>query len=143
LLIGYMFMGRGFAHVGLAPFYVGELVLLFGLIATAYAFVRLKLRVHLSPIVWLLFGFMVLGAVRTVPYLGAYGFDALRDAVLWGYATFALMSYALADRWVAVGAMRLYGWVVPVFALWLPISWYLFQGLAASIDPTALGSEVP
>ena len=143
LLAGYMFMGRGFAHVGVPPLYVGEAVLFIGLIATAYAFVRLKLRLHLSPIVWLLLAFMVWGLARTVPYLGTYGTNALRDAVLWGYATFALMLYALADRGLVLRAMAVYGAVVPAFAVWLPICFNLFLVLGASIDPNELGSDIP
>ena len=120
LLTGYMFLGRGFAHVGRAPIYVGEVVLFVGLIVTPVAFARLRHRPRLLPLVWLLIGFMVLGMWRTVPYLGIYGVDALRDAVLWGYGVFALMVYVLADRAVVLRALQLYGWVVPVFALWLP-----------------------
>ena len=143
LLVGYMFMGRGFAHVGVPPIYVGEVVLFIGLIATTFAFVRLKLPIHPSPIFWLLVAFMALGLVRTVPYLGAYGVDALRDAVLWGYAVFALMLYVLLERSALGGALRLYGWIVPVFALWLPIAWYLFQGIGGNIDPAELGTDIP
>ena len=143
LLVGYMFMGRGFAHVGVPPIYVGEVVLLIGLVATAYAFRRSKVHAQSLPVVWLLLGFIVLGFARTVPYLGVHGFDALRDAVLWGYALFAVMIYLLADRARAVGALRLYGWVVPVFALWLPIAFNLFVALSGSIDPNELGSNVP
>ncbi|MEP7081434.1 MAG: hypothetical protein ABI841_00505 [Chloroflexota bacterium] len=143
LLAGYMFLGRGFAHLGMPPIYVGEVVLLIGLIATAIAWVRLRLRPRLSLVVWLLIGFMVLGLARTLPYVGMYGVDALRDAVLWGYVVFALIIYVLADRMVALGALRLYGWVVPVFALWLPIAFNIFLVLSASIGPDDRGSNVP
>ena len=143
LLVGYMFMGRGFAHVGVPPLYVGEVVLFIGLITTAVAFVRLKLRVSLSPIVWLLLAVMGWGLARTVPYLPVYGVDALRDAVLWGYATFALMIYVLVDRGVLDRAFRGYGVVVPVFALWLPICFNIFLVVGASIDPNDLGSDIP
>ena len=67
VLAGYMFLGRGFAHVGMRPIFVGEVVLVLGLLATGYAIVRLRLRPAPSPIVWLLLAFMVLGAARTVP----------------------------------------------------------------------------
>ena len=143
LLAGYMFMGRGFAHLGRPPVYVGEVVLFGGLVATAVAFVRLRLRLRLSPVVLLLLGLMVLGFARTVPYLGIYGVDALRDGVLWGYAVFALMIYVLADPAMVLGALRLYGWVVPVFALWLPISYSTFAVLGAGIQADELGSNVP
>jgi O-antigen ligase/polysaccharide polymerase Wzy-like membrane protein len=143
LLVGYMFLGRGFAHVGRPPIYIGEIVLVIGVICTGVALIKLRLRPAPSRIVWLLLAFMALGAARTIPYLGVYGVDALRDAVLWGYAVFALMMFVLAERTLLLNAMRLYGWVVPVFALWLPISWNLFDALSATIDPNAQGSTVP
>jgi hypothetical protein len=83
----------------------------------------------------LLLAFAALGAVRTLPYVGRYGLDALRDGVLWGYAGFALIVYLLVDREVLLRALRLYGWGVPIFALWLPISWNLFAAASADIDP--------
>ena len=133
LLAGYMFMGRGLAQLGWRPVHAGEVVLFLGLLAAADAFFRLRLRPTLSPVVWLLLGFMVLGFARTVPYLGVYGADALRDAVLWGYAVFALMIYVVADRAIALGAMRLYGWVVPVFAAWLPFGLFTSDDMAVHI----------
>jgi len=143
LLAGYMFLGRGFAHLGRSPIFVGEIVLVVGLIATAVAIVRRRPHLRLSLVASLLLGFMVLGSVRTVPYLGVFGVDALRDAVLWGYAAFALMIYVLADRAIVLGALRVYGWVVPVFAFWLPISYSLFVVLSANIQADELGSNVP
>jgi hypothetical protein len=143
LLLGYMFMGRGFAHLGRPPLYVGEIVLLLGLVATGYAIARLRLRIAMSAILWLLVAFMALGLARTVPYLGVYGTDALRDAVLWGYGLFALMVYVLVDRDVMLRAWRGYGWVVPVFALWLPICWNVFRALSVDIDPANPGQYIP
>ena len=143
LLAGYMFLGRGFAHLGMRPIFVGEVVLVLGLIATTFAIVRLRLRPVPSRIVWLLLAFMVLGVARTVPYLGVNGVDALRDAVLWGYAVFALMIYVLADRTLLLTTMRAYGWVVPIFALWLPISWNIFVLEYQNIDVNKLGSFTP
>jgi hypothetical protein len=143
LLLGYMFLGRGFAHLGFPPFYVGEAVLLLGLIATGLAVIAFRIRTPLSPVHWILLGFVALGVARTVPYLGLYRFDALRDAVLWGYAAFALMVYALADRAVVLNALRAYWWVVPVFAIWLPIAFNIFVVLSAGIQPDERGSEIP
>jgi len=138
-----MFLGRGFAHVGLPPLYVGEVVLFLGLLAAAVVIVRTRPRAVGSKIVWLLLAFMALGLIRTVPYLGQYGIDALRDGVLWGYAAFALIVYLLADRAVVTGAFRLYGWVVPAFAIWLPISLIVSNAMAGQIDPSAPGADVP
>lgn len=143
LLLGYMFMGRGFAHLGVRPVYVGEVVLAFGFLATGVAVMKLRLRYRPTLPEWLLIAFMALGAARTIPYLPQYGIDALRDAVLWGYGFFALFIVVLADRRWVTGALRAYGWVVPVFALWLPISWNLFRMLSVDIDPANPGRVVP
>jgi hypothetical protein len=126
LLAGYMLLGRGFAHLGAPPLYLGEFVLGLGLLATAYAAVRLRLLFARSWIAILLVLIMTLGLVRTVPYLGTYGVNALRDAVLWGYGSFALMIYVLADRTWLDRSARLYGVMVPLFAAWVPIAYHVF-----------------
>lgn len=143
LLTGYMFLGRGFAHLGLPPLYVGEIVLGLGILAAAATLVRVRPERRTNPVIWLLLAFMAWGAIRTVPYLGAYGVDALRDAVLWGYALFALVIYVVLDRPATLRAFRAYGHVVPLFALWLPISWTVFGILYPQIDATRPGEVIP
>lgn len=138
LLAGYMFLGRGFAHLGLPPLYLGEIVLGAGLLATALAVVRLRLRIARSWVAVLLVLFMLLGLSRTVPYVGKYGVDALRDAVLWAYGAFALFILVLADREWLLGAKRVFGVVVPIFAAWLPIAWIAF-GWYRQFIPVAPG----
>jgi hypothetical protein len=143
LLVGYMFLGRGFAHVGIGPVYVGDGILFLGVTTAAFVAIRAHVRAPVTWTVALLLAFAVLGALRTLPYLGTYGIDALRDGALWGYAAFALIVYLLADRALLLSAFRLYGWVVPIFALWLPISWNLFATSSAAIDPSRPGSVIP
>jgi len=81
-------------------------------------------------------------ALRTVPYVGTYGFDALRDGATWGYAVFAL---AVSVSVVAVHFARLaaaYRLLIPVFLAWLPVAAALtlvFEPLV----PRAPGSDVP
>jgi hypothetical protein len=86
LLIGYAFLGRGLAHVGAPPVYVGEMAVGLALLTLA---IRLG-RLSFGPFEWLIIAFMLWGAARTLPFYGTYGQDSLRDAVLWGYAVFAL-----------------------------------------------------
>ena len=143
ILAGYMFMGRGFAHIAIGPIFVGDWVLLLGILATAYAVVRTGVRVKIGWTVALLVAFMGLGAIRTVPYLGSYGMDALRDGVLWGYGLFALIVFVLADRSWLRAAGRVYGAVIPVFAIWLPICLAIFTASQQGIDPTRPGSNHP
>ena len=51
LLMGYAFLGRGFAHLGVPPVYLGEMVLALGLVATATAAVRSRLQISRSWLV--------------------------------------------------------------------------------------------
>lgn len=143
LLAGYMFMGRGFAHLGLPPIYLGEVVLALGLLASGFAIVRLGIRARRSAIVGLVLLFMAWGVARTVPYLGTYGADSLRDAILWGYAFFALFIFLLADRTWVSRALRAYGLILPVFALWLPIAWNIFLVLGRDISNQTPGAIIP
>jgi hypothetical protein len=143
LLLGYMFFGRGFAHISVGPVFIGDVVMLIG-IATAIPVVwKTRGASYRTLAVGLLVAFMVLGAGRTLPYVGTYGTDSLRDGVLWGYGLFALIVVALADRWATAAAFSAYRWILPVFAAWLPISYFLFTALSADIDPNRPGAVVP
>lgn len=89
VLLGYALGGRGFAYWGVNPLFIGEITLLIGV------FVLLKLNVlprllsmrALLPLIL----FMLWGAVCTIPHLDAYKKDAIRDAVVWGYGTYAFI----------------------------------------------------
>ena len=154
LLTGYAFAGRGFAHLGVPPLYLGEFVLALGLVATAVAAVRSKLQLSRSRLVVVLLVFMVLGLIRTVPYLRTYGADALRDGTLWGYAIFALMLFALLDRDWVLRLFKLYGYMAVVFLFWGPVAYFIFVNYTVQVSPgsfifvntiipNAPGSDVP
>lgn len=83
---GYAFLGRGFAYLGVPPFYVGELLLSLGLVALLIA--RGLGRAYRSPLFLPLVAVLLLGVASTVPHLQQYGLTALRDAAIWGYAVF-------------------------------------------------------
>lgn len=137
LLAGYMFLGRGFAHIPVGPVYVGDVVLALGIVSAALVLfgtdrsaASSRLR-HPHPVVVVLIAFMVLGAARTVPYISTEGINALRDAVLWGYGAFALIIYLIADRATLEKGLRAYASIVPVFALWLPVSYWIWSSFLA------------
>src|SRR5437667_1011352 len=88
-LLGYALGGRGFAYAGIPPIFVGEAVLIFGLIA--FALTRGWPSVMRLPQVVALLPLVVWGIVRLIPGIGQWGIVALRDAVIWGYAAFALV----------------------------------------------------
>ncbi len=128
VLIGYAFMSRAFAYIGVGPIYIGETVLAVGLLT---ALTGLPLRLLRSPVVWLIALFCAWGAVRTAPYVGTYGADALRDGVLWGYSVFTILVAAALLRTRAVSrAIREYGRWVPRFLVWIPLYFTVVHTLA-------------
>lgn len=137
LLAGYAFMGRGFAYLGVQPIYVGELVLAMGMLV-----LLLAERRSLRPIHLLIGAFIVWGAVRTIPYVGEYSLDALRDAVAWGYASFAI-AIALMIRRAHVRALVVcYSRIVPLLVIWIPL-FALIWFTSREVLPTAPGTGVP
>lgn len=142
LLVGYMFFGRGFAHIPVGPVFIGDVVLLAEALGATWL-VHSGVRRPIPWVVVLIAAFMVLGAIRTIPYVSQYGLDALRDGVLWGYAAFALAVYLLTDRGLVAATVRGYRWITPLFAAWLPISWLLFAQFSTEIDPARPGATVP
>ena len=93
LLAGYAIVGKAFAYIGVPPVYVGEIVFALGIIAflnskcAVAAFATLP-----SLLLGVLFGWAI---IRTLPYLGEFGVDALRDSVLVVYGGFAFIIVAL------------------------------------------------
>lgn len=92
-LLGYALFGKGWAYFGVPPIFIGELVLLGGAVALLVAAYNWRV-LNLSP-VWCLLVLAVWGSVRTLPYVKSYGLDALRDAMIWGYAAFAIIVLGL------------------------------------------------
>jgi hypothetical protein len=136
LLAGYAFAGRGFAYLGAAPIYVSEAVLGFAVVALL---VNLR-EGRLSGLHVLLMLFMALGAARTIPYLERDGLVALRDAVVWIYALFAI-SISFVIRQDQIQAVS--GWfarLAPLFVLWAPVLFILYE-VFGSYLPLAPGSR--
>lgn len=139
ILVGYAFFGKSFAYLGVAPLYIGELVLSLGLLTLLVSGgLRTALR---SWLVWLLIVFGAWGAARTAPYVGTYHLDALRDAVVWGYGFFAVFVAALLPRtgWLA----RIPDWyrrLLPWFVIWVPVGWLIGHFFGNRL-PTMPGTE--
>lgn len=93
VLLGYALMGKGFAYLGLPPLYIGEIALFIG----AVVFLRSGVWVaSLATLpVFMLVALMVWVLARTIPFVGEYGFDALRDSTVVMYGAFALFVIGL------------------------------------------------
>jgi hypothetical protein len=89
MLFGYALFGRGFAYIGVPPLFIGEIGLLLGAFifcinkGTTQAF-----DLKQTPFLILI---MTWGALRTFPFIPKYGFDALRDGVMWAYMSYAII----------------------------------------------------
>jgi hypothetical protein len=126
LLVGYAFVGRSFAYLGVAPLYVGEFTLAIGVISVLVSG-RLG-SMAVLPQTWLLAALAAWCALQTVPYIGTYGADALRDAVLWGYGVFAI---AIATALLASDRLKqlvaTYGRLAFWFVAWVPVVFVITQ----------------
>jgi O-antigen ligase len=89
VLAGYALFDKGFAYVGYSPVFIGEVTMLFGLLALAWS--NRTMAVIGQPISFLLLLLLAWVAARTIPYWGMYGIDALRDSVVVLYSLFALI----------------------------------------------------
>jgi hypothetical protein len=93
VLLGYAVLGKGFAYLGYPPVLVGELTFLAGIffllrsgcLVAVFAF---------GPSL-LLAAIMSWTLLRTLPFVGTYGFDALRDSVIIMYGGFSFIVAAL------------------------------------------------
>ena len=139
LLVGYLFLDKAFAyvHVPGTPLFVGEMVLALGVGGLVASTGHLRVPLRDESLLTLLALFLLWGAVRTVPGLGAYGIDALRDAALWYYGLFAILIVAalarspeILDRFWS-GLSRVSPWLL----LWLPLAVVLvpFSARAPSV----------
>ncbi len=137
ILVGYAFLGKGFAYLGVPPLYVGEMVLALGLVSILVSYGRARFGVLHG----LLAIFMIWGAIRTIPYVGLYGIDALRDAVTWAYGLFAI-AVSVTVRQEHFDRLRAgYQRMIPVFLAWVPLAAGLTLLLGEAL-PKAPGSNV-
>ncbi len=96
ILAGYTLLGRGFAYIGVAPLFLGELTLMLGL--AAWVTRSRPLMATQSVAGGALLVFMLLGMVRLSMDLPTYGVMAIRDSVIWGYGLFAIAVASVLTR---------------------------------------------
>ena len=93
LLVGYGLLGKGFAYFGLPPLYVGEILFISGILMLLRSGCLIATLTAFPNLVLLTLGGWVV--VRTVPFFGIYGIDAIRDSVVVLYGGFAFTVCAL------------------------------------------------
>src|SRR5437763_12999267 len=97
VLLAYALLGKGGGYIGIPPLFIGELLLLGG-VAALFAFGHFPFPA-MPRLLGCVLAFGAWGLLRTIPFISTYGLDALRDAVIWGYAAFAFVwfFYILSD----------------------------------------------
>lgn len=143
VLCGYVFIGKGFAYQGLAPLFVGEITLLLGALVLLQS--GLLFRTLGTAAAWFLALLIAWVTIRTVPYLGIYGMDAPRDAVIVGYGAFAFIVIALflENRERLNSFLGAYAKIATIFVLASPFIFLVTRFLADSIPTFAAPNGEP
>jgi len=120
LLLGYAIGGKGFAYLGIPPLFIGDVVLL---ISVFLFFSAPDIRILTSSkTTWAILVFDLWCAAQTIPHLEAYGLDALRDAVIYGYSIFALLIAAyMNDKDVIRRFVNMYAKLSFIIVILLPV----------------------
>ena len=126
-LLGYALAGRGFAYLGVPPIYVGEMCLASGLFI--WILTRSWSQILRVPTLMAVLPLMILGAWRLLPGISDYGVDAVRDAVIWGYALFAIIITSLiaADPQRLPRLIGYYGRFTKIFLLLIPVMFVAYR----------------
>jgi hypothetical protein len=92
-LLGYALLGKGFAYFGYRPIFVGELTFASGVLVLLRSGCLVALFASAPGL--LLAATIGWTLSRTLPFVGIYGFDALRDSVILMYGGFSFIVAAL------------------------------------------------
>jgi hypothetical protein len=92
-LLGYALMGKGFAYLGFPPLYMGEIAFLIGAVVFLRSGVLVASLATLPGL--MLVALMAWVLARTIPFVGEYGFDSLRDSTVVMYGGFAFIVIGL------------------------------------------------
>jgi len=120
LLLGYVVGDKGFAHIGVPPIYIGEVVIAICIFIFLYT---LDFRIFLeSRIVWYVAGFDLWCFFQTIPYISDYGIDTLRDSVVFGYSIFAfIISSYMLRTWTIIKFLALYDSAISICVILMPL----------------------
>jgi O-antigen ligase len=142
VLLGYAFLGKGFAYIGFPPIFIGEIAFFTGFVillrtgCLIAALTTLPSLALAAAMVWVL--------LRTLPSVSVYGFDALRDSVVIMYGGFAFIVIALLleDGRRINSILRYYGAFVNIFIPTIPFL-YAFYRYMGDYVPKWPGYNVP
>lgn len=142
LLAGLAIDGRGFAYIGVPPLFISEFTLLLGGLVLLIQ-PRWKQAIG-QPVILLILLMLAWGLMRTLPYLGQWKLDAVRDFMLLGYSATAVIVAA-----VVMSHPRMLPWLlaryqtfVKFFLIVMPPIWLLDQVMGKSMPVWPWASHV-
>ena len=141
VLVGYAMMGKGFAYLGFPPIYMGEAAFLAGIVVFLRTGCFIAALTKLPSL--LLAVLMIWVLLRTLPFVGVYGFDALRDSVVITYGGFAfiVMALLLEDGRRVNTIVRYYGAFLKIYIPAIPFL-FAFNHYLADYIPDVPGTTV-
>jgi hypothetical protein len=123
ILFGYQFFGKGFAYIGVFPVYIGEAVIALGILTLIMLPFLPNLRIKNLLRLWVIYPlllFLSFSVLQTIPYLSVYKIDSIRDAMIYGYAVYAILIGLIIPRNTVENFIQLYRKLIPVFLLLSP-----------------------
>lgn len=131
LFIGYIFAGKGFAYIGVFPAYVSEVGLALGFLTLGLAPFTPRIRLNFSAWNWLIIAplliFMGVQVLQTIPYIKLYAMDALRDAMMYLYAFYALFVIVFVTHQQTVTFFAHVYKLVAFFILMTPLLFFFME----------------
>jgi O-antigen ligase len=146
VIAGYILFDRAFAyiHVPPIPLFVGEFVVLVAVVAALVATGHIHRAIRHSTAVKLLIVFALWGVLRTIPYVGTYHVNAIRDAALWYYSLLAIPICALVlrDAELVTRWAGMYRRFIPWFLVFSPIALLFGSAFGTHLNILVPGSNV-
>jgi hypothetical protein len=142
VLMGYAFVGKGFAYIGFPPLFIGEIVLLTGAVVLLRTGCLIAALTTLPSL--LLAAIMIWVMLRTLPFVDAYGFDALRDSavIMYGGFAFIVAALLLEDSRRVNTILRYYEMFLSIFIPVIPFVYVLSRYLPDHV-PHLPGTNIP
>ena len=126
VMLAYVLFDRAFAwvHVPGTPLFVGELVIVIGVLVLLGMHTQLGAIARTSSSMVVVFVFMAWGALLLAFGLPTWGEDAIRDSAMWYYGIIAIFVAVLlvSDPRRVNSWLRLFGRIIPWMLVWFPIA---------------------
>lgn len=146
ILFGYMFLGKGFAYVGVFPLYIGEATIGLGVLIlclSPFLSNRYLRNIFKLWVIYPLILFLLLSVLQTIPYFSVYKIAVIRDAMLYGYAIFAFLIGLFVPKKSIDLFMHAYQKLIPIFLLIAPVVVILSFSVSESFPLRFPGAPVP